>query len=350
MSTTSADSLVGAVGRPLVWALRRLRSAPSHGVAESIRLQRSAHERTVMILRAFYGLSLVWTVQEMGTWPGLLDVEAIDPQGPAGWIDTTDPGGDITLILLLFGFGSFLAALWPMSRTFRIMYALGLLEYLSVKFGFGKVNHNLHAWLWVSGFFVFLPSARRLREPDARTRQSTLSVVWSAQVLVLFFYTLTGVWKVAYGLHAFTSERISSFQLEGFSLIVGERLLATDQSALLGEFFVRNEVLGWMLFNGTVYLEAAALLVAFRPRLHRLWGGGLIAFHIGTQLAMGFTFIQNIALLALLFMASPLAPERVTVKEVFLDLPGIHLLAGLLVRKRRTRPETVVATPQPAET
>ena len=348
MSTTSSDALFVAVGRPLVWALRRLRSAPSHGLSESIRLQRLAHERTLTILRAFYGLSLVWTVQEMGSWPNLLDVEVIDPLTPASWIDASDPRGGITLILLLFGFGSFLAALWPMSRTFRLMYALGLLEYLSVKFGFGKVNHNFHAWLWVAGFFVFLPSAAKLRDPSCRTRQSALSVVWSAQVLVLFFYTLTGVWKVAYGLHAFTTERVSSFEVPGFSLIVGERLLSTNQNALLGEFFVRNEVLGWLLFNGTVYLEAAALLVAFRPRLHRLWGGGLIAFHLGTQLAMGFTFIQNIALLALLFMSSPWAPERVSVKEVLLDLPGVHLLAGLVARRGR-RPPVVVTTAQPAE-
>ena len=50
---------------------------------------------------------------------------------------------------------------------------------------------------------------------------------------------------------------------------------------------------------GTVYIETASFLVIFRPRVHRFCGFGLIAFHIGTQLMMGFTFTQNIAILVL---------------------------------------------------
>lgn len=347
MSSSTADRFVSAISRPATWSLRHLRSTTSQGVGESIRLQNRSYERALTIVRAFYALSLVWTIQEMGGWPALRDVAFIDPQWTAGWVDRTDPGGGITAILVLFGVGSVLAALWPTSRTYRALYALGLLQYLSVKFGFGKVNHNFHSWLWVSAVLVLLPSGRKMRSPAQRDRHSLLAVLWSAQIVVLFFYTLTGVWKVLYAVHALTTERISSFQLEGFSLIIGERLLATDQSTLMGEFFVRNQFFGWALFNGTMYLESAALLAAFRPRLHRLWGGGLIAFHLGTQLAMGFTFIENIALLSLLFMCSPWAPERAPIKEIVLDLPGVHFVAKRLASRGRGR-VAPAATPEPA--
>ena len=345
MSSSTADHLLLTISRPATWVLQHLRSTSSQGVAESIRMQNRSYERALTIVRAFYALSLVWTIQEMGAWPVLRDVDVIDPQWTAGWVDRTDPGGGISAILLLFGVASVLAALWPTSRTYRALYTLGLLQYLSVKFGFGKVNHNLHSWLWVSAILILLPSGRKMRDPAPRDRHSLLAVLWSAQIVVLFFYTLTGLWKVAYALHALTTERVSSFQLEGFSLIIGERLLATDQSTLMGEFFVRNQFYGWLLFNGTMYLESAALLAAFRPRLHRLWGGGLIAFHLGTQLAMGFTFIENIALLALLFMCSPWAPERASIREVFLDLPGVHFVTKRLASRRG---RVVVPEPAPA--
>lgn len=345
MSTSTGDRLLALSARPFSWCLRHLRSTPVQGIGDSIRLQHRSYERALTLVRAFYALSLVWTIQEMGGWDRLRSVSYIDPQWTAGWVDRTSPRSGITLILIVFGVGSVLASLWPTSRTFRALYAVGLLEYLSVKFGFGKVNHNFHSWLWVSALLVFLPSGRRIRDPQPADRHSFLSVLWSAQILVLFFYTLTGVWKVAYGLHAFTTARVSSFQLEGFSLIIGERLLSTDQATLMGEFFVRNELFGWVLFNGTIYLESAAMLAAFRPRLHRLWGGGLIAFHIGTQVAMGFTFTQNIALLSLLFMCSPWAPERAPLRDILLDLPGVHVVAKRLAARKAPAP---VPEPSPS--
>ena len=327
MSSSTADRFIDAAGRPWVWILRRLRSVPSQRLGETVRLQQRAHERAMVLIRVFYALSLMWTVHQMGGWPGLREVPFIDPQWPAAWIDESDPGSGISLILLFFGFASLLVAMWPTSRILRALFTVGMLQYLSVKFGFGKVNHDYHAWLWVSAILVFLPSGSRMREPSAPDRHPTLAVLWSAQIVVLFFYTLTGLWKVYYGLQAFTNDRISSFQIDGFSLIVAERLLSTDQATLLGEFLVRNPILGWLLFNGTMYLECASLLAAFRPRLHRLWGGGLILFHLGTQLAMGFTFVPNIALIGLLFMASPWAPDRPPIRSVVLDLPGVHLVA-----------------------
>ncbi len=325
--------VLDTIERGLVKLLRRFRSVPSRSIAANIADEVRAWDATIVIVRAFYGISLVWVVMEMGGWLNLREVSAVEPLWPAGWVDGGDPRSGISAIMLLYGASAVLAALWPTFRTFRLLYFVGLLQYLSIKWGFGKINHNYHAWLWTAGLFVLLPTRSRVHDGEGATRRSGLAVVWSAQVMVLFFYTLTGLWKLAYALHALTSSRISSFELDAFSLIVGDRILATNQQTLLGEFFVRNELIGWALFNGTMYLEAAALLAVLRPRLHRLWGGGLILFHIGTQLAMGFTFLQNIALLALLLMASPAAPSQAPWREIVSDLPGVHAIV-----RRRARP------------
>lgn len=83
-------------------------------------------------------------------------------------------------------------------------------------------------------------------------------------------------------------------------------------------------------------LEATSLLVAFRPRLHRVWGVGLIVFHVGTQVAMGFTFRPSIILLGLLFVCSPAAPAGMSVSEVLLDLPGVRIVSRLRSARGRS--------------
>ena len=112
------------------------------------------------------------------------------------------------------------------------------------------------------------------------------------------------------------------------------RLLETNQHTLLGDWLARNPLPGWVLFNGTMYLEAFALVAAFRPRLHRVWGMGLIVFHLGTQVAMGFSFEQNIVLVGLLLVCSPWAPETVRVGEVLGDLPGVRFVLARFGRGR----------------
>jgi len=311
-----------------------MRSSPDRGLAETVRFQRRAYERAVMVVRAFYVVSLTWTVMSMGSWPTLLNVDRLYPKWPLFWVDGADPGRSIGLILFCFGISSLVVAIAPQFRVFRLFYALSLLEYMAVINGFGKVNHNLHGWLFVSLVLVFLPTGRWTGENRVTSRQPFLNTFWVAQVMVLFFYFLTGLWKLAYGVHDLSTPRLSAFQLPSFSLLVASRLLETSQQTIMGEWLIRHEAIGWMLFNGTMYLEIGALIVAFRPRLHQVWGAGLILFHLGTQLAMGFTFLQNVALVGLLFICSPVAPERFDPVAAVLDLPGIHIVSGWIRRRR----------------
>jgi hypothetical protein len=160
-------------------------------------------------------------------------------------------------------------------------------------------------------------------------------VVWTALLFVLFFYTLSGAWKIHDAVTGVIDGRINGLNFSGFSYIVANRLLVTNQGTVLGPFFANNEIPGWALFVGTMYLEAASVIIVFRPRLHRLWGLGLIAFHVGTQLAMGFTFPENIVLVGLFLVFSPWTPDRIGVRDALLDLPLVHFTSRRLGYLRR---------------
>jgi hypothetical protein len=319
----------------LRWGRARLWSSPQRSFLDTVRFQQAAAIRAEWLVRAFYAGGVLLVVLQMNQWPGLLRVESIDAQWPVAWLPADDAGPGIGAILTLWLAASLWAMLAPTWRSARIASFLLLLQYVGVVNSFGKVNHDLHAWLWVSAVFVFLP---RLDVGASRvtTRHRYLTVIWAAQALTLFFYTLSGLWKVAYAVRdLFGTGRTSAFEIDGFSIIVADRLSEIASDAVLGEWFVRNPAPGWALLIGTMYLEATSLLIAFRPRLHRVWGVGLMCFHIGTQLAMGFTFRPNVLLLGLLFVCSPSAPERVTVREAVRDLPGVHAVARRVARRRQ---------------
>jgi hypothetical protein len=309
-------------------------SGPHRSFAETVRFQRDAFTRAEVLVRAFYAANLLLVVIQMTLWPDLLRVESVDPQWPVAWLPRDDAGPAIGVVLTLWTLSALWAMALPTWRSARIATFVLLLQYVGIVNSFGKVNHDLHAWLWATAVLVFLP---RVAAGGARVvdRHRYLTVIWSAQALTLFFYTLTGLWKVFYGVRDLLGARTSGFEIDGFSLIVAQRLNETSQDTVLGHWLVHTPVVGWLLFVGTMYLEASSLLIAFRPRLHRVWGIGLIVFHLGTQLAMGFTFRANVLLLGLLFVCSPAAPSPVRVRDAALDLPGVHLVARAVERRRR---------------
>jgi hypothetical protein len=326
---------------------RHLWSAPERSPGGHAVQQRQAFDRAGYMVRLFYAFSFLWVIEQMYSWTALLDRTEIEPLWPARWIHRFDVHSGVKVVLGLYLVSALLALAFPERRVARLLYAVGLLQFMAVLNSPTKINHNLHAWLYCAWIFALLPSGpwRAIRGVIDRFR--FLSVVWLAQFTVLFAYTLTGVWKVFEATVAVRDGQVGGFHPSGFSYIVADRLLRTDAQTIIGPFFVTHELAGWLLFVGTMYLETFSVLVAFRPRLHRVWGLGLIGFHLGTQLVMGFTFNQNVALLSLLFVFSPFAPDTFVVKDVLLDLPGVHIVAKRWRARRpagRTEPEEPVST------
>ncbi|MBX3285600.1 MAG: hypothetical protein R2746_08460 [Acidimicrobiales bacterium] len=332
------------------FAHRHLWSAPRRTPGEHVVHQRRAFERAGYLVRLFYAFSFLWVIEQMYMWRTLLDVREMNPLWPARWLHHVDLHTGVKVALVFYLLAALAVLAFPELRIFRFLYAVGLLEFMAMVNSPTKINHNLHAWLYCAFIFVLLPNGPWRRRRGIMERYRFLSVVWTAQLAVLFAYTLTGVWKVVEALFAVRDGRVGGFHPSGFSYTVADRLLRTDAQTLIGPFFATHELPGWALFVGTMYLETCSIVVAFRPRLHKVWGLGLIAFHLGTQVVMGFTFNQNVALLALLFVFSPFSPEEFVVKDVLLDLPGVHIVAKRWARRGRgSPPEAIVAHEEPVE-
>jgi hypothetical protein len=316
---------------------RRLWSnAPASTMHDAVAFQTRAYERSITIVRVFYGLSVLWAVQSITPWPAYARLQVAHPLWPAhwwfGWFSVRTSVNTTFWALMIT---SVVVALVPEQRVARFAYSFALLQYMAFVNGFDKINANFHGWFFVSVFLIFLPKGPWPGQRRASIRQYFLTVIWATQVTVLLFYSLTGIWKIHDGFFAFIHGKTGVFSMNAFSYIVANSLFRTNIDTVLGHYFARSVFIGWVLFMGTMYLESGSLIIAFRPRLQRVWGIGLILFHLGTQIVMGFTFPQNIALVALLIVASPFAPDHIRFKDAFLDLPWVHLVSRRIAALRR---------------
>jgi hypothetical protein len=330
-------------------AVRHLASRPALPLREAVAATASAADRALVVVRAYYVLGLVLVMRESSSWPTLLDTDAGEPLWPARWMTWVGEQGAMRAVLIAFGLTSLLVALVPWSVAARGAYAVAVATYAAgTVSGFGRVNHSLHAWLFVAVILVFLPGDRWRRRRSADFAHRTLSVVWACQLALLLVYTLSGVWKVAYATVALVTSKTSGFEPDGFSLIVMATLVTESKDTVVGDFFARNELVGWVTFMGAYYLETASLLVLMRPRLHRVWGVALIVFHIGTGLAMDIAFVDQAIVAGLFLVLSPFAPDVASWRAAVRDLPGVFVVSRAFDRRRPASPLPRAARPRPS--
>lgn len=319
-------------------------------LGEPVTKQRVSYERATVIVRVFYAVSIYWVVTATAGWPAYARLTQARVLWPAQWwFDWFSVRTSVDIMFVFYIVATTAAVLIPRYRLVRLLSAIALLQYMAFINGFDKINHNLHGWLFVSFVLVLLPGGR-WEHRRVSDRQAFLAVVWIATLVVLLFYSLTGFWKIYTATKALADGTPSGFGISAFSYIVGNRIVQTNQDTVLGHYFTFHELPGWFLFTGTMYLETFSVIAAFRPRLHRVWGVALIAFHFGTQLAMGFTFGPNIVLVGLLLVCSPFAPDRVNVKKAILDLPVLYFISRRVadVRKRQVRKRPAGVDPAPS--
>ncbi len=187
---------------------------------------------------------------------------------------------------------------------------------------FGKINHGQHALIALAFIFIWLPDVTRAEEKISQTqRQLYLSVFWAAQLALGLFYFMSGSWKIWIGLQQFSAGEINTFHPYALADLVAFRLLQTNQSSILGWLLIDHPLLGWPMHLGAVYLEFFTLIAAFRPSIQRIWGLGLVVFHIGTWLLMEILFGSNMFMIGLLFILSPFAPAQIRWRTVIEQLP-----------------------------
>jgi hypothetical protein len=289
--------------------------------------QSRAYDQAQLIVQLFYAGNLFWAalrLMERERWSAY---DTLQPLWPMFWADGVDVELAAAVVLTTNAIVAAVATFWPTNGFARWLAFGGALMAGAFENSFGRIGHGGHAWVWTTFFFAFLPSGSSHRFVDSRVRrQRFLQILWTTQFALLFFYSMSGWLKLVTVPIQLLRGEVHAIAPEALSRHIANRIMQTNSHPLFGELLIDHSICSWFLYMGALYLEAFAVLVAFRPALHRLWGGGLILLHLGIGFGMEIWFVPPMFLLALLFVNSPFQRREETWRNTLLQLPGMELM------------------------
>ncbi len=258
----------------------------------------------------------------------------LEPFWPVFWVRYVSYETALFALLGLLVVSGLCGALFHQKRSGRILPFVGVFEYHGFASSFGQPNHEWYLMLYIAAFFIFLPDIWDRRETETE-RKRFLWIFFLALSYFMLTYTMAGMWKIANGIEQYRLGAAGLFSPDAAALHVAYWLNATARTSLLGAFVIEHQVIGWFAFLVFAYFQTTAIIAAFRPALHRIWGAALILFHLGTLLSMNVIFALNTFLLFIFLFHSPFErPARW--KTRLLEIPGIRAFSVIisLVRKK----------------
>ena len=289
------------------------------------------------VIRCFYAFLLYLAITSFGEFGGLVARHPFSPLWPILWLPPEHSDNATKALLAFYSAGSLLAAVWPGPRWTRILAWLGLLEFVALKYSFGKIGHSLHLVVLVSLLLIFLPRGwdRGVEATDRRLRQSTLLVFWTCQAAILLSYTMSGLGKFGGAVYQIALGQPNAFLPGALGAHIAQRLLQTNSTSALGAWIILHPWLTWPLMPLPMYLELFSFWIAFRPQLQKPWAAALIVFHLATFFTMTISFPQSCFLLAIFFFSSPRQWAKCSPRQMYLQLPLFGDLIRLWISGRR---------------
>ena len=323
--------MIDHIVRGLRGSAARGYTARPYDAARHIDMTREA----LFLLRLYYAVSVVVAFRLIpDIWDIALTTPAIEPRWPVLWVSQGILKPAATVLLTALMASAVLAALAWHNRWARLAFAVLLLENVALEFSFGYTNNFYHIWLWMGIGFVFMPNARpEVILADRRLRYRALMAMAWTTALVLLFYTLSGLAKLA-GAVPTGPHNYSTLLPYALANHVAARMLLTDEVTVLGQLLTQMPALGWPAFLAVIYIEVFAIHALFRPALLRVFGVFLLVFHVGIWFFMGIQFYLQPLQMLMLLVWSPFRPRRQGVRETLEQLPGI----GSVLYWRRVRP------------
>jgi hypothetical protein len=305
------------------------------------RLHRAMFDQAVLVVTCFYAMTAYFLYDSSRSLSALTDpIESLDLLWPVAWLREVGVAAGGQIIAQIGLAAGVLGILWWRFIVVRIFVSAALLLYAAYANSHGAINHGYHEWFWVSVCFWLLPAERREIVSASRVgRMQFLTAFSLAPLLVLVFYTLSGLYKCYAALTAQLASGAGGFSPDAMAITVAWRALQTGADPMWGSFVIENPLLGWPFYLGLYFAELVSVLVFFRPSLHRIWGMILILFHIGTLLFMDIAFQQHVLINALLFVMSPFALGQHSWRTQIASVPILGRLMRLRSKPKLPAPQ-----------
>jgi hypothetical protein len=283
-----------------------------------------------LLVRGYYAFLAFVVLGEAGRWERMLDRPLMEPLWPVMWLEGAAWPWGMGVVLVGTLAGALAACCWTRLQGVRIGVAIFYLMQVAAQNSFGKISHTQHAMVLVALLLALLPTLPACGRCGWKAGHRVILVVQAVQVLLLATYTLSGFWKVWYGIAQALDGKPGSFHPSSFALHIAEQMLQTGEPPWLARFFLALGVGLWPLMLGALYFQVASLWVAGRPSLHRFWAVLLVVFHVFSQWTLGVGFDLNCFLLLLFLGMTPFAPAYFDLRQMGRDLPLLGICLARL--------------------
>ena len=267
-----------------------------------------------VIIKFSYVFFLFLMFTQLSNKAYVLNETMIDPLWPVVMLKDISPVyiALVCQILLIIGFT--LLTFLHHNRFLRIFVFVLFFLYLAFMNSFGKINHAFHLILMMLFCFMLIPG----KQSD-NYKEKTILMFAAAQFFVLLAYTLTGLWKLFWGVVEFFTQEVSLFSPLAFRNILVTQYQITNPT-LLGSWFLEHYYMGYMFYVLVVLIEIFAVFAFFKSNLHKVWGILLMLMHLGIHYVLNVNMYPAIMVLGLLLILSPFQ-GRFNLRETIWSLP-----------------------------
>lgn len=266
---------------------------------------------------------------------GLEDRDNFDPLWPIAWIRLFDLDVVETVHIIKLGFIaiSVIGVFFYRSFFVRALVFFAIFQTHALESSFMYINHQWYTWLYTSLIMIFLPN---IWEKDTfAVRRKFLLQIWFAQAMFMLTYFMAGLQKFHAVFVQWSAGEIHGLHPLAFAYQSADWIRQLQSPAPLAASIIEHPELWWPVYLSLYFVQIFALWIMVRPSLQKPWAFALIFFHFGTFLSMGITFFQQFVLVLALFIHTPFAIERVTLKQFFIDLPIAGQLYELVSQRRK---------------
>jgi len=295
-------------------ALRRIRRVLQGPCVEAPRWRehREMFDHAVLLVGVFYAVTAYRLYDESRDLTFLAGpVDNLDLLWPVFWMQYVPLNSAVWVLVHLALVAGLMGLLFWRFLSVRILVSVTLLQFMALRLSYYGFGHGYHEWFWISVCFWFLPTGRK-RDIEAQRigRMDFLYAFGFAPALMLFFYTLSGLYKLLHATVALSQGVVGGFSPSAMAVTVAQRALETGAEPMWAGVIIDMPLLGWPIYLSLYFVEVVSIAVFFRPSLHRVWGVLLIGFHFGTLLFLDIEFPLHILINALFFVMSPFAPKE----------------------------------------
>ena len=273
-------------------------------------------QQVVKVSYVFFLVLVFNNVFNMGLYES---AERINPLWPMVLLDGI-PSNYLALYFKISLLLSFLMLNFKRDNTFlKVFTFLNFFLFVAFTNSFGKINHGLYLPLMFLFCLIFIPNQKH-----PYYKEKTILIFATMQFFLLLSYSLTGFWKLFWGVIECYSGQVSLFSpLSMRNIIILQNQLI--EPTLVGNWLIDNYFIAWFLYLGAVYIELFSIVVFFRANLHRIWGVLLLCLHAGIALTLNVSMYGAVMCIGLLLILSPFH-QKTSIKETILNLPIVKFI------------------------